>query len=701
MDRRGFLKISASAAGGLLLTWAIPGCNNEAKQIKLNANLLIGEDNNIKILLSKVEMGQGIWTTLPMLIAEELDCDWNKIIVEHGPPGGKEDFLPPVPWRSTGGSESTKSEFDNYRKAGATARTMLVQAAAKRWGLSPAECKTENGYVIAGDKKLSYGQVANDAAKLPVPEVTLREPKDWKLIGKSQKRLDAAAKINGTATYGIDVQFDGLLVAVVAHPPVFGGKVKSFDDSAAKVIPGVKQIIVVPTGIAVLADHFWAAKTARDALKIEWEHGVNETIDSKKQLEEYSRLSKTKGLPIKQKGDVEVALKRSAGSIEAEFSFPYLAHAPMEPLNCTVKITNNKCEVWAGTQSPLPRQAEVAAYLGLKPEQVAFYTPFLGGSFGRRGSFSKDWVIEAVQIAKQSGYPVKLIWTREDDIKGGYYRPVYVHRVQIGIDAKGLPTAWQHCIVGQSLFKDTPLQDLIVANGIDYSSVTTGYPYTEYIPAISFELVTVDYGVPVLPWRSVGNTHTAFVIETLIDELAARSQTDAVEYRRRLLTNHARHLTVLNLAAEKAGWNNKPAAGVFRGIAIHEAMDSIVSQVVEISIEAEKIKVHRVVCAIDCGLAVNPDGVIAQMESGIIFGLTAALYGEITLEEGRVMQSNFHDYPMLRLHEAPTIEVYIVPGNNKMGGAGEPGVPPIAPALANAIFAATGKRLRKLPLRLK
>jgi isoquinoline 1-oxidoreductase beta subunit len=457
----------------------------------------------------------------------------------------------------------------------------------------------------------------------------------------------------------------------------------------------------VPTGIAVLADHFWAAKTGRDALKIEWDNGINENIDSKKQLEEYKRLAKTKGLSIKQKGDVENAFKASAGSIEAEYSFPYLAHAPMEPLNCTVKITNDKCEVWAGTQSPLPRQAEVAAYLGLKPEQVAFYTPFLGGSFGRRGSFSKDWVIEAVQIAKQSGYPVKLMWTREDDIKGGYYRPVYVHRVQIGIDAKGLPTAWQHCIVGQSLFKDTPLQDFIVANGIDYSSVTTGHPYTEYIPAISFELVTADYGVPVLPWRSVGNTHTAFVIETLIDELAARAQTDAVEYRRRLLTNHPRHLAVLDLAAEKAGWNNKPVAGIFRGIAIHEAMDSIVSQVVEISIEDERIKVHRVVCAIDCGLAVNPDGVIAQMESGIIFGLTAALYGEITLEEGRVMQSNFHDYPMLRLHEAPAIEVYIVPGNNKMGGVGEPGVPPIAPALANAIFAATGRRLMRLPLRLK
>jgi isoquinoline 1-oxidoreductase beta subunit len=701
MDRRAFLKISASAAGGLLITWAVPGCNDETKPIKLNPYLLIGEDNSIKILLSKVEMGQGIWTTLTMLIAEELDCDWKKITVEHGPPGNEADFLPPVAWRSTGGSESTKSEFDNYRKAGATARTMLVQAAAKKWGLSPEECRTENGYVIARDQKISYGQVAGDAATLPVPDVTLREPKEWKLIGKSQKRLDAAAKINGTAKYGIDVQFPGLLVAVVAHPPVFGGKVRSFDDSAAKAIQGVKQVISVPTGVAVLADNFWAAKTGRDALTIEWENGANETINSKMQLEEYSRLSKTKGLTVKQKGDVEMAFKKCAGSIEAEYSFPYLAHAPMEPLNCTVKISNEKCEVWAGTQSPLPRQAEVAAFLGLKPEQVAFYTPFLGGSFGRRGSFSKDWIIEAVQIAKQSGYPVKLIWTREDDIKGGYYRPVYVHRVRIGIDQKGLPAAWQHCIVGQSLFKDTPLQDLIVANGIDYSCITTGEPYTDNIPAFSFELVTVDLGVPVLPWRSVGNTHTAFVMETLIDELAARAQTDPVEYRRGLLKDHPRHLAALELAAEKAGWHNPPAAGVFRGIAVHEAMYSFVSQVVEISIEEESIKVHRVVCAIDCGLAVNPDGVIAQMEGGIIYGLTAALYGEITLEQGRVMQSNFHDYRMLRLHESPAIEVYIVPGDNKMGGAGEPGVPPTAPALANAIFAATGKRLRNLPLRLK
>ena len=700
MDRRNFLRISTCATGGLLISWYLPDENNEIRQTQLNPYLLIGEDNSIKIVLSKVEMGQGIWTTLPMLIAEELDCDWEKIIVEHGPPGTAIDFKQPQVFKSTGGSETTKSEFDNYRRAGATARTVLVQAAAARWKLSTKDCKTVNGFVIAGDQKLSYGQLANDAAKLPVPEVTLREPKEWKLIGKSQKRLDAPVKVNGVAKYGIDIHFPGLLTAVVARPPVFGGKVKSFDDGPAKATPGVRQVIAISTGVAVIADHFWAAKSGRDALKIEWENGVHENINSKTQLEEYRRLLKTKGVIIKQKGDVATALTKADHSFEAEFSFPYLAHAPMEPLNCTVKISNDTCEVWAGTQAPLFHQAAVAAFLGLKPEQVLFYTPHLGGSFGRRGTFGKDWVMEAVHIAKQSGQPIKLVWTREDDIKGGCYRPVYVHRVHIGTDQKGWPVAWHHCITGQSIFKDTPLQELIAPNGIDYSSVTTGGPYADVIPDTLFELVTVEYGVPVLAWRSVGNTHTAFVMETIIDELAVKSKTDPVAYRRLLLKDHPRHLRVLNLAAEKAGWDKPLATGLFRGIAIHEAMGSCISQVVEIKIEDKKIAVKRVVCVIDCGLAVNPDGVVAQMEGSIIFGLTAALYGEITLEQGRVKQSNFHDYRILRMNETPVIEVYIVPGGEKIGGAGEPGVPPVAPALANAIFAATGRRLRSLPLRL-
>jgi isoquinoline 1-oxidoreductase beta subunit len=703
INRRDFIKVGAFAGGGLLISIAMPfkgllSTKSRRNIFSPNAFLRIGEDDSIVIILSKVEMGQGIWTTLPMLLAEELDCDWNKITVEHSPPGTEGDFLEPSILRSTGGSETTTSQFNIYREAGATARVMLVNAAAKRLGVLPEVCKTENGYVIVGDKKLSFGELATDAAKLGKPSVKLREPKDWKYIGKSQRRLDGAEKINGKAKYGIDIQFPGLLTALVAHAPVFGGKVKSFDASTASAIEGVRHVVQIPTGIAVLADNFWAARKGREALTIEWENGENENIDSKILFHKYSRLSKTKGLVIEQKGDVASALKKAKKSMDVAYSFPFLAHAPMEPLNCTIKIGDGKCEVWGGTQSPLLHQAEVAAFLGLEPEQVLFYTPHLGGSFGRRGSFSSDWIMEAVHIAKVSGQFIKLVWTREDDIKGGYYRPIYVHRANIGIGTDGYPIAWQHCIVGQSLFTNTPLEKYIVQNGIDYSSVTTGAPYSNSIPDYFFELITTQVGVPVLPWRSVGNTHTAFVIETLIDELATLAGIDPVEYRRVLLKNSPRHLAALNLAVEKAEWNKPMSKERFRGIAVHEAMGSYVAQVVEISIEENNLLVHRVVCAIDCGLAVNPDGVHAQMEGGIVYGLTAALYGEITIEKGEVQQSNFHDYRMLRMSEMPKIEVYIVPSSEKMGGAGEPGVPPVAPALANAIFAATGNRVRQLPV---
>lgn len=709
VDRRDFLKAAALAGGGLLIAVAAPvvirrmiSGTHAVNIFEPNAFLRIGEDDSIHIILTKVEMGQGVWTTLPMLIAEELDCDWSSIKVAHRPSGKGDDFSAPLFEQATGGSNSTISEFDRYRMAGATARSMLVAAASKRFGVAPEACRTENGYVIAGNKRVSYGQLAADASKLPLPVVKLREPGDWKYIGKSQRRLDSHEKINGQARFGLDIRFPGLLTAVVAHPPVFGGKVRSFDAAAARSVRDVVDVIQVPTGIAVLAKHYWAAKLGRDALKIEWDPGENENINSKQQEEEYRRLSATKGLSVRQKGNVSTALKKAARTIDREFLFPYLAHAPMEPLNCTVKIQKNKCEIWTGTQWPLLRQTEVARFLGLKPEQVIFNTPFLGGSFGRRGSFGADWVMEAVHIARASGRFIKLVWSREDDIKGGYYRPVYLHRVNIGVGTDGLPLAWQHRIVGQSLFVNTPLADAIVQNGIDYSSVdgVNGSPYLSAVPDHSLELHTTSSGVPVLAWRSVGNTHNAFVMETLVDELAVMAGKDPVEYRRTLLKDHPRHRAALDLAAEKAAWNETLPEGKFRGVAVHEAMGSFVCQVVELSVDAGKIRVHRVVCAIDCGLAVNPDGVRAQMESGIVFGLTAALYGEITLENGRVQQSNFNDYRMLRINEMPLIEVYIVPGTEKMGGAGEPGVPPIAPALANALFAATGKRIRRLPLRV-
>lgn len=708
VNRRDFLKTSALAGGGLLISFTVPA---EAKRLlpitspptvfAPDAFLRIGEDNSVHIILTKVEMGQGIWTTLPMLIAEELDCDWNKIKVEHSPAG--KEFADPVYGQSTGGSTSTSSEFDRYRQVGATARMMLVEAAAKRFGVQPGDCRTENGFVIADGRRISYGEVATEASKLPIPSVKLREPKDWKYIGKSQKRLDNPDKINGKAIYGLDIQFPGLLTAVVAHAPVFGGKVRSFDAGSAKAIQGVRDVVQIPIGIAVLADHYWAASLGRDALKIEWDLGANESIDSHTQLEEYRRLSGTKGTTSQQKGDVATALKKAVKTIDTEFTVPYLAHAPMEPMNCTVKIDGDKCEIWAGNQSPLLYQSIVAKMLGFKPEQVVINTPFIGGSFGRKASFDADWVVEAVHIAKASGKFIKLVWSREDDIRGGYYRPVYLHRAIIGIGSDGLPVAWQHHIVGQSIFDNTPLAGAIIHNGIDYSSVdgVNGSPYLASIPDHSVELHTTSLGVPVLSWRAVGNTHTCFVMETLIDELAVMAAKDPVEYRRALLKDHPRHLAALNLAAEKAAWNKPLPAGRFRGISVHAAMGSYVSQVVELSVENRKIHIHRVVCAIDCGLAVNPDGVRAQMEGGIVFGLTAALYGEITLERGRVKQSNFHDYRMLRMNEMPLIEVYIVPGMGPMGGAGEPGVPPIAPALVNALFAATGKRLRTLPVRME
>lgn len=708
INRRDFIRTGVLAAGGLLISFTVPArgmrslLDTPGTKAALNAFLQIAEDNSIHIIISKVEIGQGIWTTLPMLIAEELDCDWSKIKVAHRPGGKGDDFKESIFVQSTGGSDTTRSEFDRYRLAGATARTMLVSAAANRWGVPPEACRTENGFVISGDRKLSYGAIAADASKLPVPSVTLREPAQWKYIGKPQKRLDAPDKISGKTKYGIDIQFPGLLTAVVAYPPVFGGKVKTLDAARAKAVQGVRDVVQIPAGVAVLADHYWAAKLGRDALQIEWDGSV-EPVTTTALEEAYKRLSRTEGRTTQHRGNPERALSQAVEVVEAEFTFPFLAHAPMEPLNCTVKITDDKCEVWAGTQSPLIHQAEVAAFLGLKPEQVEFNTPAIGGSFGRRGTFKEDWMMDAVHIAKASGKAVKLVWSREDDIKGGYYRPFYVHRAKIGISSDGYPNAWQHHVVGQSLFGGTILENDIAPNGIDYSSVggVHGSPYLASVPDHSVELHTTRINVPVAAWRSVGHTHTCFVMESLIDELATLARIDPIDYRRTLLKDHPRHLAALNLAAEKAGWSNPMAAGRFRGVAVHEAMNSFVAQVVELSVTDKKIRVHRVVCAIDCGLAVNPDGVRAQIEGGIVYGLTAALYGEITLAQGKVTQSNFHNYRMLRINEIPQIEVYIVPSEGAMGGAGEPGVPPIAPALANALFAATGSRVRRLPVSLE
>jgi len=704
VNRRDFLNTGALLGGGLMISFSLPAgikrfvaASSPETIFAPNAFLRIGTDGKVQIILSKVEMGQGIWTTLAMLIAEELDCDWTTIKVEHSP-AGKEYTHTFIPVQGTFGSTSTVSEFDRYRQAGAVARTMLVEAAAKRLGVTADACSTENGFVIAGDKHISYGEVSGDASKLPVPSVKLREPNNWKYIGKSQQRLDSPVKVNGQAIFGIDIQFPDLLTAVVARSPVFGGKIKSFDATKARALNGVSDIVQIPSGVAVIANNYWAAKLGRDALKIEWDLGENENMDSNQQLETYRKLAKTRGKSAQQKGDVTTALTKAVKRITAEFVFPYLAHAMMEPLNCTVKISIDKCEIWAGTQIPSNDQAAAAKLLNFKPEQVEINTPFLGGGFGRRGALNSDWVIEAVQVAKASGKFTKLVWSREDDIQGGYYRPAYLHHAVIGIDANGFPMAWQHRVVGQSVFSNTPFGGDLE---IDDSSVegVKGSPYLESVPDHSIELHTTKNGIPVQPWRSVGKSHTCFVMETLIDEIAFLGGKDPIEYRRVLLKNSPRHLAALNLAAEKAEWNTPLPKGRFRGVAVNEGNGSYVAQIVELSVDNKKIHIHRVVCVIDCGIAVNPDGVKAQMESGIVYGLTAALYGEITLEKGQVKQRNFNDYRMLRMNEMPMVEVYIVPGTAKIGGAGETSVPPIAPALANALFAATGKRIRNLPIR--
>ena len=711
-SRRKFLITSAVVAGGLVIAFTIPQAKRfllpnaekaAAAGIKLpppNAFVVIGTDNTITVLLAHSEMGQSIWTTLPMLLAEELDADWSKIKVEHAP-AAPAYIHTAYGLQITGGSSTTWSEFDRYRQVGALTRALLINAAAQKLGVKAADCKTENGMVISGDQKVPYGELVEIAAKLETPTaVTLKDPKDWKIIGKATKRLDGPEKINGTAIFGQDIHFPDMFTAVVARSPVFGGSVKSFDAKASLKIKGVKNVVQVPTGIAVIAENYWTAKQGRDALKIDWDLGPNASLDSEKLKEEYRKLAAEEGLPAAKAGDTKTAMSAAKTKIEAEYYAPFLAHSPMEPLNCAVKIDKDSCEIWTGTQMQGNDQPAAAKVLGLKPEQVKINTVFLGGGFGRRANPAADFVTEAVQVAKAAGVPVKTVWSREDDVKGGYYRPMYVHKAQVGLGADGMPVAWEHAIVGQSIIAGTLFEGFMVKNGVDATSVegVADSPYLKEIANHHIGLHTTKLTVPVLWWRSVGHSHTGFVMESLIDELAHAAAKSPLAYRQAMLKNHPRHLAVLNLAAAEADWDTPPPNGIFRGIAVHESFGSFVAHVAEVSVNEGQVKVHRIVCAVDCGLAVNPDSLKAQMESAIAYGLGAALHSEITFKDGQVVQSNFHDYQVLRMNEMPKVEVHIVQSTEKMGGAGEPGVPPVAPAVANAIFAATGKRIRSLPI---
>jgi len=708
VGRREFIKTGAAIGGGLLVSLYVPLADDsgsalaaEDKGAAVNAFVRIGTDESVTVIAAHSEMGQGVYTSLPMLLNEELQADWSKVRVEAAPVD-KAYNHPVFGMQMTGGSTTSPAEWERYRKMGATARVMLIESAAAKWGVEASSCKVEKGVVIhmATGKRASYGSLASAAAKLTPPaDVPLKNPKDFTLVGKPTRRLDTPSKTNGTAQFGLDVIIPGMLTAVVARPPVFGGKVAKLDASAALKVPGVKAVEQVPSGVAVIATHFWPAKLGREKLVIDWDLGPNAGLSTEKMLRDFAETAMKPGAIAKKTGDPEAALKTSAKTVTAEYDVPYLAHAMMEPLNCVVDLKADSCEIWTGTQFETVDRANGAQAAGLPPEKVQIHTTLLGGGFGRRANPNSDFVVEAVHVAKVAKAPVKVVWTREDDLRGGWYRPMWHDRFVAGLDANGDPIAWTHTIVGQSIMQGTLFESFGIKDGIDSASVEGAADLLYGMPNLQVDLHTPKIGVPVQWWRSVGHSHTGFSVEAFFDEVAHAGGKDPYELRRKLLANQPRMKAVLELAAEKGNWGSKLQPGVGRGIATHFSFDSYVAQVVEASVEKGAVKVHRVVCAVDCGLVINPDTVRAQMEGGIIFGLTAALKTEITLKDGRVEQGNFHDYQMLRIFESPEIEVHIVPSGENPTGVGEPGVPPVAPALANALFAATGKRLRRLPIR--
>ncbi|MCE9593985.1 MAG: xanthine dehydrogenase family protein molybdopterin-binding subunit [Planctomycetes bacterium] len=706
LERRDLLRASAAVGGGLLVAFWFPA-SAEANSLALpkdfvpNAFVRIAPDGAVTVIINKAEMGQGVCTSLSMLVAEELDADWRRVGFEFAPVDPVYAH-PGFGIQMTGGSTSIGGMFEPLRKAGAAARAMLVQAAAKRWNVDASECRTEKSTVThtASGHSATYGELADAAAELEAPkDAPLKDPKDFRLIGRSTKRLDTVAKIAGTATFGLDVSVPGMLTAVVAHPPVFGGKAKRVDSAAALRVAGVVKVVEVPSGVAVVARGFWAAKLGRDALEIEWDDGANAGLSSEKLRADYAALSRTKGLTARHDGDPDGAFAAAKQVLEADYELPYLAHCPMEPLNCVVDLRTDSCEIWAGTQFQTVDHAAACAVAGLKPEQVKLHTTFLGGGFGRRANPASDYIVEAVAIAKQTGAPIKLVWTRTDDLRGGYYRPMWHSRIRAALAANGALAGWAHTIVGQSFIVGTPFEPFIIHDGIDGTSVEGSADTPYAIPAVHVDLHTTQVGVPTLWWRSVGHSHTAFVVETFLDEVAHALGEDALALRRRLLAKEPRHLAVLERAAGAAQWGTPLPAGRARGLAVHGSFNSFVATVLEVSLEHGRPRVHKAWTAIDCGRIVNPDGIVAQLEGAVGFGLTAALYSEITLRDGCVEQSNFHDYPMLRINEMPDVEVILVGSHEPSSGVGEPGVPPVAPALCNALFALTKKRIRRLPIR--
>jgi len=709
VTRRGFLKTGAAVGGGLVLGFYAPLLRGRGTVLAQGAPqapvvpgafIRIAGDETVTIFSNKSEMGQGVYTSIPMLIVEELECDWGNVRVEAAPVDPVYNN-PLTGAQMTGGSTSIRTEWEHMRKIGAAAREMLIAAAADIWKVEKTSCRAENGKVVHGSgKSLTYGQLADKAAAMPIPkDIRLKDPSTFKIVGKPRHRLDSPVKVDGKALFGLDATVPNMLIALLARPPVFGGKVKSFDGGAAKAVPGVKEVVQTPSGVAVVADSFWSAERGRDALEIAWDEGAGGRFSTAAQIVQYDNLARTPGMAARKEGDAEKSLTTAAKQLVATYEVPYLAHTDMEPLNCLVDLRSESCEIWVGTQAQTLHRNAAAEAAGLAPEQVKVHTTFLGGGFGRRGNPHSDFVVQAVEVAKAVKKPVKLIWTREDDTRGGYYRPLWYDRIAGGLDGKGNLTAWRHTIVGQSIMRGTAYEKRLIKNGIDPTSVEGAADIPYEIPHILVDLHSPELPVTVQWWRSVGHSHTGFVVESFIDEMAHAAGADPYEFRHALLARHPRHRGVLDLAAKKAGWATPPPPGRARGIAVCELYGSFVAEVAEVSVSpAGDVHVHRVVCAVDCGRTVNPATIEAQMESGIVFGLSAALHGVITLRNGRVEQGNFNDYPVVRMNEMPVVEVHIVQSSEAPGGVGEPGTAPIAPAVTNAIFAATGKRIRRLPI---
>jgi isoquinoline 1-oxidoreductase subunit beta len=715
VNRRSFLKTGVAGAAGLVIGFYLPGKREvlaatlaTAPQV-MNAFIQITPDDKVTILINKSEMGQGVETSLAMLAAEELGCDWKRIHTEFAP-AAQVYFDPAFGMQGTGGSQSIHSAWTPMRQAGAAARVMLIAAAAQQWGVDASECHAQDGKVIHSASKRSaiFGSLAEAAAKVPPPkEVVLKDPTMFTLVGKPTKRVDTHKKVNGTAEFGVDVRLPGMLHASVEHCPVFAGTVVSFNATKAKAIPGVKDVLPimgvrdpkkppVMTAVAVVADNTWTAFQGRKALDIKWDEGPGANANSADIRKSFEDVMDKPGVVSRKEGDADASLKGAATTVEATYWAPYQAHSTMEPMSGTADVRADGVDLWVPTQFQTPSQGVGAAVSGLKPEQVKVHTTYLGGGFGRRGW--SDFVTEAAQLSKATGKPVQVIWNREDDTQHDYYRPASLIKMSAGLDAQGKPTTFKARVACDSIM--SWFFPGSITNGLDSSSVEGVSDIAYDIPNISVDYHLMAGPVPMGFWRSVGCSQNGFFSESFVDELACAAKKDPYEFRRDLLAKKPRHLGVLNLAAQKAGWGTPLPKGRYRGIAVLEAFSTYVAEVVEISIDKDSgVKIHRVVAAVDCGRVINPATAEAQVSGAIVYGITAALNTEITIDKGRVVQANFDTVPPLRMNECPKIETYFVPSEEIPTGLGEPAVPPVAPAIANAVFAATGKRIRKLPIK--